>query len=169
VSGLEAAPLTPAGFAPFGQVLETEGSRGHPVNDGRGLRHDGLGLLEFLDGTAPVVALYEMGPSALPFPVTNFERHRLSSQLFVPMTLDRFLVVVAPEGAGGSPDGGRARAFLGRRGQAINYAPGVWHAPMVALDAGGTLAMVMGRAAEAATDCEVHRLPTPILVRSRAG
>lgn len=163
---LEIRPLSARLFAGFGQVVEAGGPDGRLVNDGRALRYDGLAPLDAQAGsTAPVVALYRVEAVELPFAVGLFERHPLSSQLFVPMTVGRYLVVVAPPDDRGRPDPGRALAFAGMRGQGVNYARGVWHSPMVALDAPGDLAMVMGQAFGPAEDCETHALPEPILVR----
>ena len=69
-----------------------------------------------------------------------------SSQLFVPMGLVhppslgpravRYLVVVArATGLDQSyPDLTTLRAFVARGGMGINYAAGVWHAPMICLE-----------------------------------
>jgi ureidoglycolate lyase len=62
------------------------------------------------------------------------ERHPLSSQAFVPLATgasDRYLVVVAPAGEF-RPEG--LRAFLASGFQGVQYARGVWHHPLIALD-----------------------------------
>jgi ureidoglycolate lyase len=61
------------------------------------------------------------------------ERHPLGSQAFVPLSGKPYLVVVAP--AGDPPDVAALRVFLARGDQGVNYAPGVWHHPLLALDA----------------------------------
>ena len=61
------------------------------------------------------------------------ERHPLGSQAFLPLGERPYLVVVAPPGAPPSP--ASVRAFLAAPGQGVNYAPGVWHHPLLALDA----------------------------------
>jgi ureidoglycolate lyase len=67
------------------------------------------------------------------------ERHPDGSQAFVPMSLDRFLVIVAP-GTGAGP--GRPRAFLTQPGQAVNLHRGVWHGVLTPLHAPGLFAVV---------------------------
>ncbi|MCY1176174.1 Ureidoglycolate lyase [compost metagenome] len=60
------------------------------------------------------------------------ERHPLASQAFVPLSGRAYLVVVAP--AGPAPQVEDLRVFLARGDQGVNYAPGVWHHPLLALD-----------------------------------
>ena len=75
-------------------------------------------------------------PAAHSLPLTTqvMERHRFSSQSFVPCDPDaRWLVLVAPHAADGGPDLVRALAFVAGD-QALTYAPDVWHHPLCALD-----------------------------------
>ena len=56
-----------------------------------------------------------------------------------------------------------AHAFVGRRGQGINYRRDVWHAPITALDADGDFLMLMWERGTA-EDCIVHRLAEPLII-----
>ncbi|KIW92420.1 uncharacterized protein Z519_07404 [Cladophialophora bantiana CBS 173.52] len=88
------------------------------------------------------------------FKVSILERHPYTTQTFSPLGLSAsdssavFLVVVAPSLPSSTtattssghkttvvdpPDLTRLRAFLARGDQAVTYAPGTWHAPMVVL------------------------------------
>jgi ureidoglycolate lyase len=85
------------------------------------------------------------------FAVKILERHPFTTQTFCPLGLASgstetyYLVIVAPSletpiqtGEGGSrlerpPDLNKLRAFIAHGGQAVTYAPGTWHAPMVVL------------------------------------
>ena len=61
------------------------------------------------------------------------ERHPASTQLFAPLGGGRYLLVVA---AGeDAPDLDTLAAFVVEGAVAITYRPGIWHHPMVALDA----------------------------------
>jgi ureidoglycolate lyase len=62
------------------------------------------------------------------------ERHPLGSQLFMPLSADPFVVVVAPPAA--VPDREAVRAFLTNGRQGVNYRRGAWHHPLIALAAG---------------------------------
>ncbi|KAL7270776.1 hypothetical protein RUND412_006508 [Rhizina undulata] len=81
------------------------------------------------------------------FKCVILERHPYTSQTFIPLGLpaqpvnsdnpSRYLVIVAPniedEARGNPPDLERLKAFVCHGFQAVTYAPGTWHAPMVAL------------------------------------
>jgi ureidoglycolate lyase len=74
------------------------------------------------------------------------ERHRSSSQSFVPMEAGRWLAIVAPHAMeGGGPDMARARAFLARPDQGITYGPDVWHHPFTVLDREARFAVLIWR------------------------
>ena len=67
------------------------------------------------------------------------ERHPEGSQAFIPMSMDPFLVIVAPD-QGGAP--GLPRAFLTEAGQAINFHRGTWHGVLTPLVAPGLFSVV---------------------------
>ena len=167
---LTPTPLTPSAFAPFGAVLAHDGSAARAVNAGTARRTDlggGLGGLAERDvEAAPALAVYRLAAQALPLSVRLFERHPGSPQVFAALTVERFLVVVAPAGPDGLPDPAGARAVLGGRGATICYKRGQWHAPMVALDADGDMLMfAFERGADG--DTVEHRLPAAVLVADR--
>jgi ureidoglycolate lyase len=68
----------------------------------------------------------------MPLVVTMLERHPLSSQLFVPLNEAPFLVVVAAPGAD-AIEPSAVRAFVCNGRQGVNYHPGTWHHPVIAL------------------------------------
>ena len=160
---LRPTPLTPSAFAPFGTVLAHDDATACTVNAGQARRTDGGGFADRDTGAAPALAVYRLASQALPLPVRLFERHPGSPQVFAALTVERFLVVVAPAGPDGLPDVARARAFTGRRGAALCYARHQWHAPMVALDAGGDMLMLAFERRDGGDTIE-HRLATPLLV-----
>ncbi len=59
------------------------------------------------------------------------ERHPLGSQAFLPLGDVKYLVVVAPAG---EFDPAGLRAFYAEGWQGVNYARGVWHHPLIALE-----------------------------------
>src|SRR5690606_34432998 len=69
----------------------------------------------------------------LPFQVTMMERHPQGSQAFMPLSNRPYLVVVAP--AGEPPTVEALCVFLCQGTQGVNYAAGVWHHPLLALEA----------------------------------
>lgn len=123
--------LTREAFAPFGDVIETEGARQIPINLGTTIRFHDLAKVDVTDGGGhTLVNLFRGQPRALPFEVTMLERHPLGSQAFLPLSQRPYLVVVAPAG---ELDPSRIRAFVSSGWQGVNYAKGVWHHPLIAL------------------------------------
>ncbi len=134
---------------------------GRTINDGTALRFDDVARLVLnAPGGRPLASLFRVAPAAMPMLCRALERHPRSSQLFVPLDGRRFLVVVALGDA--APDPARVRAFLTDGRQGVNYAPGTWHHPAIALDS-PTDFFVLGHAADAA-DYEAAVLAAPVLV-----
>jgi ureidoglycolate lyase len=158
-------PLLPETFAPFGDVIQAGVGEVTRVNEGRADRFDsGARLDRLLAETTPVVAVYRIDASTLPLRISRLERHPLSSQLFIPMNAARYLVVTVPSDINGDPVPNEAAAFVATGSQAINYQPGVWHCPLVALDHPADFTMSMGKALDPAADCQFFDLPAPLTV-----
>jgi ureidoglycolate lyase len=93
--------------------------------------------------------------------ITALERHPHSTQSFVPIRAGRWVVVLAPTLADGSPDVANARAFLAGPEDAICIAQNVWHAGLTVLDGPAEFAMIMWRTT-AGDDGVVHNLTSPL-------
>jgi ureidoglycolate lyase len=135
---LIATPLTSAAFLPYGEVLEA------PDIAGRTYFEDALANLR--PQARPSLSLLVVDKVAsLPLRSTTMERHRFSSQSFIPQEAGRWLVVVAPQAAAGGPDMARARAFLAGPRQGVTYGADVWHHPLTVLDSPARFAVLMWR------------------------
>jgi ureidoglycolate lyase len=150
---IRAEPLRAERFSPFGTVLEAGDQAGRLVNQGRARRLGGIRAFSPEQGTTPVMDLYQVDRSELPFKVSCFERHPLSDQVFTPMDCARYLVIVAVADANGQPDMSRVSAFVASREQGVCYRRGTWHAPMIALDEPALMTMLMWEAGDS-RDCE---------------
>ncbi|WBL63142.1 ureidoglycolate lyase [Thauera sp. WB-2] len=130
---LAVEPLTHEAFAPFGQLIEARDAAPHfTINAGNTERYHDLARIEPGPEGRVIVSIFRGQPRALPFTVNMMERHPLASQAFIPMSGKPYLVVVAPAGA--PPTAQDLTVFLARGDQGVNYAPGVWHHPLLALD-----------------------------------
>ena len=150
---IRAQPLTPAAFAPFGDVLDTSGDPDKLINAGLCGRYHDRAQLDFADGRAGI-SLFKAEPRSLPYTCDLLERHPLGSQAFIPMSQNPFLVIVAPDDDGlpGAP-----RAFVTAPGQAINLHRGVWHGVLTPLHTPGLFAVV-DRIGDGA-NLQEHRVP----------
>lgn len=158
-----AQALTPAAFAPFGDVIVPDGgSNRSPINEGTAQRFDDLTQLDVNEqGGEACVAIFRTqdGTHVAPYALTMFERHLLGSQSFVPMAQGRVLVVVTQ--GGDVPDEDAIQAFIVEPGQGVTLRRGVWHHPMITI--GGADVFVIERRA-AQVDCEIARIEGAFVV-----
>lgn len=117
---IKTEPLTAEAFKPYGDVLAL------PAKAGRIYYNEALGNLRPAAGPSLSLSLREPSPP-LPLRATLLERHQYSSQTFVPIDAEQYLVVVAPHHHLGGPDVAQARAFLARGDQGVTYRPDTWH------------------------------------------
>lgn len=127
---LIAQPLTAEAFAPFGDIIHADAAKAVGINYGATTRFDDLADVS-VEGGRAIVSIFRSTPLPQPLQLTILERHPLGSQAFVPLNGRPYLVVVAPPG---DLDPARAQAFLARPDQGVNYAPGVWHHFLLALE-----------------------------------
>jgi ureidoglycolate lyase len=154
-----AEPITAEAFAPFGALLAA------PQNFGRNY-YDAAMSNARPDARASIsVALVE--PVKSPLDAVQMERHKFSSQSFLPMDGARYFAIVAPHGADGGPDTALARAFLVEGGRGITFRADVWHHPMAALDRPSTFGIMMWLDGTAG-DQELVTLATPFRVAVQA-
>jgi len=117
--------LTAEAFAPFGEVLETDGIAALEINQGNTQKYADLATVSLRQGGRAQVSIYQSSAIELPFRISGLERHPLGSQAFYPLHKKPFPIVVALPGD--TPDADKIHAFLSNGRQGINIHPGVWH------------------------------------------
>ncbi|MFL5320731.1 MAG: ureidoglycolate lyase [Myxococcaceae bacterium] len=161
---IEAVPLHPEAFAPFGDVVSAGLRSGSSANQGTAVRFDwSAALMNSRSNAKANLAVFRSAPQPLPFTVKLLERHPHSTQAFLPMIAQRFLVIVAPTASNGEPDVAQLRAFVCGPGQGINYKPACWHHPIIALDVPAEFAMLAWEDGTAA-DCEERPLAEQVQI-----
>lgn len=200
--------LDATSFRPFGYVLEdphlgqsTLRLNGTSANQGTALKFADIIPLENMYHKAPDVStvrpsinLFVCSPRTpiedlndvpnrlLPLPV--LERHRFTTQTFVPIGLDpnseeaSYLVIVAgsraiPGSTDDLPNIQNVRAFVARGSQAITYGCGVWHAPMIVLGAKPisfvAIQFVNGISKDDCEECEIGLMDSGIHIQLPRG
>lgn len=154
-------PLTAAGFAPFGQVIELDGAGHYPINNGMTERYHDLARVE-LEGpqARPLISIFRGQPYTLPLALGLVERHPLGSQAFYPLSGNPWLVIVA-EDNNGTPTG--LRAFQPAPGQGVNMAINTWHGVLTPLEAVSDF-LVVDRGGEG-NNLEEYHFEVPHTVR----
>lgn len=130
---IKAVPLTPEAFAPWGQVLASNGDAAQ--------RDEFAASTDNLRAHAKLNVTFMRVAQRAPL-IKAVERHPHSMQLFVPMNGARYLVAVCPALPDGGPDIHGIRAFVADGGQAVNYDAGAWHGPLCVLDRPGDFTML---------------------------
>lgn len=123
-------PLTQAAFAPFGDVIETEGRDSFQINDGYADRFHDLANIDLSEADGKtLMSIFRARPRPRPLLIDMMERHPMSSQAFIPMTETPFLVLVAPADVEPHPD--NLKLFKTNGKQGVNFHRGVWHFPLL--------------------------------------
>jgi ureidoglycolate lyase len=129
--------LTVEAYRPYGDLLSADRDDvlARDANQGTATRRNfQVELLHDRPGARANFASFRCAPRTdWPMPIRLLEKHPRSTQAFVPMHATRYLAVVAL--GGDAPDLTTLRAFVVPGTMAISYRPGVWHHPMIALDA----------------------------------
>jgi ureidoglycolate lyase len=122
-------------LAPFGDLIETDGAESFAINGGTTQRFHALARAQVWgpnkDGEA-ILSIFRGQPFKLPLDIKMMERHPLGSQAFVPLNGRPWIAVVAPD-VEGKP--GEPVAFAMRGDQGVQYGVGVWHHPLISLEA----------------------------------
>jgi len=120
-------------FAEFGDLIYTEGVNPVNINAGYAKRFDNLANINTSKNSGkPIVSIFSALKRNFPMEIDMMEKHPLGSQAFIPMKETTFLVFVAP--AGNSPNISKIKSFIIPPKMGINYKPGIWHFPLIALE-----------------------------------
>jgi ureidoglycolate lyase len=130
---IQCQELTATAFSRFGVVIDASGARPELINGGTTRRFADLAAFDAGDdGARPVLAIYAANARSFALRIAMLERHCRAGQAFIPLGMQRFVVLVAPGSE--TPDWDQTSAFVTRPGQGICPARGTWHHGLIALD-----------------------------------
>ncbi len=154
-------PLTQEAFAIYGDLIQvSDKAKNFPINDGFSQRYHDLAKIDLLANQGKVlVNIFRSTPLALPIKIEKMERHPLSSQAFMPLGNQPYLVVVAPAG---DFDEDTIQVFLASSDQGVNYHAGTWHHFSLALHQTSDF-LVIDRGGEG-DNCDEMKLEQPFLI-----
>lgn len=154
-------PLTSTNFAPYGEVIEARGAA-KSINYGHTKRYHDLAAIDTdAKSGQTLVNIFRSTPLPQPIKIEIMERHPLSSQLFMPLSDNPYLVVVAPKG---EFDESKIEVFLAASNQGVNYRAGTWHHYSLALNAVSDF-LVVDRGGDG-YNCDEVKLANPIIIKT---
>ena len=124
--------LTRENFTEFGDVIEVnDKAKNFSINDGFTQRYHDLAEVDVTEKSGrALINIFRSTPLEQPVSIKMMERHPLSSQAFIPMDQQPYIVVVAPKG---ELDITKIEVFLASSNQGVNYHKGTWHHYCLAL------------------------------------
>ncbi|RZF49900.1 ureidoglycolate lyase [Acinetobacter halotolerans] len=155
---IQIQPLTQDSFSAFGDVLEKENHDFFSINQGLTERYHALSLAQ-VSGENAVVGMsifHNLCATEVPFKIDMLERHPCGSQSFIPLQQQKFIIIVALPLDHSQPDEQQIFAFLSNGKQGITYHQGVWHHPLITLEAESGF-LVVDRIGEG-KNCDVYPL-----------
>jgi ureidoglycolate lyase len=129
---IQCQELTATAFSRFGLVIDAGSARPELINDGTTRRFPDLATFDAGDdGARPSLAIYAADARSFALRIAMLERHCRAGQAFIPLGMQRFVVLVAPGVE--APDWDQTSAFVTRPGQGICLFRGIWHHGLIAL------------------------------------
>ncbi|CAK9784156.1 hypothetical protein CC85DRAFT_324978 [Cutaneotrichosporon oleaginosum] len=182
LAAINPVPVTEEAWAPYGDLIGVAASQPSRVTNTYPADEDAKGARTALGvfRATPKEGLHR----GQRFDIRYLERHEYTSQAFIPMGKDNlagvgetplapggtFLVVVADNGPDDRPDPATVKSFIMESGTGLNYRAGVWHHPVLVLDAPLDLACVETQVSTGefgktyAADCELIEYPEAVAV-----
>ncbi len=154
-------PLTTENFLPYGEVIACRGNGFFQINDQKTERYHALAEVES-DAKVGLSIFKNIQATAIPFEIVMLERHPLGSQAFIPMQGQQFLIVVAPNLDSEKPNLNHIQAFISDGSQGVNYHSGIWHHPLLTLEAPSNF-VVVDRIGTG-PNCDVYSFPEKIRI-----
>jgi len=153
--------LSAESFTKFGDVIEVnEQVENFSINDGNTQRYHDLAKVDVTNKNGrTLINIFRSRPLQKPIILKSMERHPLSSQAFIPMSHEPYLVVVAPAGSFAEA---AIEIFIATSKQGVNYHAGTWHHYCLALNRTSDF-LVIDRGGEG-DNCETVELASPIQV-----
>lgn len=126
-------------FQPFGEIIQLNTVEPLTINQGQCLRFNDLADLDHDPDGKMGVSIFESSIRTIPYEFNLVERHPHSSQFFLPMDNEPFLVIVAQDqdGIPGTP-----KAFITGTYQGINFYRGTWHGVLTPIQGSGKFLVI---------------------------
>lgn len=134
---IQIQPLTQESFSAFGDVIEKENHDFFSINQGLTQRYHALSVAQITGDhvTVGMSIFHNLCATQIPFKIDMLERHPYGSQSFIPLQQQKFIIIVALPLDQKQPNEQQIYAFLSNGKQGVTYHQGVWHHPLITLEA----------------------------------
>ena len=125
--------VTKVNFAPYGDLISSDGVEPMNINSGYAKRFDNLANINTTkEKGETIVSIFSALKRSFPMKIDMMEKHPLGSQAFIPMKETTFLSFAAPPGE--KPDINKIESFIIPPRTGINYKPDIWHFPLISTE-----------------------------------
>ncbi|MDY7573044.1 ureidoglycolate lyase [Actimicrobium sp. CCI2.3] len=158
---IECISVTTKNFVRFGLVIDPDSCAPELINDGTTERYPELACFDS-DSQAggPVIGIYIAKARHFPLEITKLECHQQASQVFIPMGMHRFIIIVTT--GRDNPEWENITAFITSPGQGISLHKGTWHHGLIALNDADRFAVIEGR--HFREDTQEHSAPQKLVL-----
>lgn len=125
--------ITKDNFSIYGDLITTRNKISENINKNTTQSFFDLANIEILGEDKNVrLNIFNSKKRIFPIIIDMLEMHPLSSQVFLPMSITNFIVLVAPINT--KPDLSKIEYFKISNGDGINFKSGVWHFPLISIN-----------------------------------
>ncbi len=160
---IECNSVTAKNFLRFGLVIDPDNCAPELINDGTTERFPELASFDSeYEVGAPLIGIYIAKARRFPLEITKLERHQQASQVFIPMGMHRFIIIVTT--GRDNPEWENVSAFITSPGQGISLHKGTWHHGLIALNDADRFAVIEGR--NFREDTQEHNAPERLVLNA---
>jgi len=129
---LETKKITKENFSLYGNLITIRDKRSEDINNNTTKSFFDLADIEILgDDNHARLNIFNAKKRVFPINIDMLEMHPLSSQVFLPMNITDFIVLVSPVNA--KPNLNKIECFKVSNGDGINFKSSVWHFPLISI------------------------------------
>ena len=130
---LEIKKITKENFSLYGNLITIRNKRSEDINNNTTKSFFDLANIEILgEDNHARLNIFNAKKRVFPLNIDMLEMHPLSSQVFLPMNINDFIVLVSPVNV--RPNLNKIECFKVSKGDGINFKSSVWHFPLISIE-----------------------------------
>jgi ureidoglycolate lyase len=130
---IEIKKITKENFSQYGELITINDGEAKSGNANTAEFFFDLAKIEVLGGdTKARLNIFKTIKRDFPLRIDMMEMHPYSSQIFLPYSKTKFIVIVAPGSS--KPDLNKIECFLVSNGDGVNFNAKIWHCPLTSTE-----------------------------------